>query len=116
MELDIETNRQENYTNISQSGISMWRKIQNIITINSFTPGLQFFYSKKSGTIIPYAVLWKCASDGIIRNLHPTTVNGNLPMRSSIVHEINSPSNVRSTMKAMEGLPRKYSKFFFEFL
>ena len=39
----------------------------------SFNPGANIFYLR-DGTIIPYAVIWKCVSEGIIKNLQKLTV------------------------------------------
>mmetsp|Transcript_9081 Transcript_9081/g.13529 ORF Transcript_9081/g.13529 Transcript_9081/m.13529 type:complete len:322 (+) Transcript_9081:342-1307(+) len=60
----------------------------NVATIinrfNSFNPGANIFYTL-NGTIIPYVVIWKCVSDGIIKNLYAlTTINKNF---ACIKHE-----------------------------
>lgn len=41
---------------------------------NTFNPGANLFYTS-NGNVIPYAVMWKCVSDGIIKNLHRATVS-----------------------------------------
>ena len=50
----------------------------------SFNPGANIFYLS-DGTIIPYAVIWKCVSDGIIKNLLKLTVEN--PVYGAIRHE-----------------------------
>lgn len=49
------------------------REINDVLlTYNLFMPSIRIFYSV-SGLSIPYATLWKCASEGITRNLNSLT-------------------------------------------
>jgi hypothetical protein len=49
--------------------------IQIVINrFNTFNPGANLFFFR-DGTIVPYIVIWKCVSNGIILNLNLLTVN-----------------------------------------
>ena len=45
-----------------------------LITVNSFTPGVRVFYAL-NGRPITYAVMWKCASEGLTQNLKAVISN-----------------------------------------
>mmetsp|Transcript_30371 Transcript_30371/g.43507 ORF Transcript_30371/g.43507 Transcript_30371/m.43507 type:complete len:450 (-) Transcript_30371:206-1555(-) len=69
-------------------------------TVNGFSAGVKVYYVKKN--VIPYAVLWKCASDGIIRNLHSAALSDpRSPYRTSLSFDATSQINTNVTVETM---------------
>ena len=80
--------------------------IVNILyAINGFNPGIEVFFLEhgidpQNGTkVVPYAVIWKCISDGVIHNLHPLTTRNRRVVNTGIVQTVRSQGELSILLK-----------------
>ena len=71
----------------------------------AFNPGGNIFYLR-DGTIISYAVIWKCVSEGIIKNLQKLTVlqMNNVTIRQEWIRNQRQLDYILSAVRHPEGL------------
>ncbi len=71
----------------------------------AFNPGGNIFYLR-DGTIISYAVIWKCVSEGIIKNLQKLTVlqMKNVTIRQEWIRNQRQLDYILSAVRHPEGL------------
>ena len=77
-----------------------------LININSFSAGVRVFYAR-NGRPITYAVMWKCASEGITQNLKALTLikpGSNAPQGGIFNYDIKIIRNVHVAMSNMKEL------------
>lgn len=84
------------------SFVKLTSESQHVLTIiNSFYHALMVFYTVR-GDVIPFAMIWKCASEGIAHNLYPLTTYGkNTKERAQIYHEIDTGYNLATIIVAI---------------
>lgn len=70
-----------------------------LTTFFDFHPGVKVFYTY-TGIAVVYAVMWKCASEGITRNLNRQTTRIVRSTTYSIVHD--TKSGVDALLEAMK--------------
>lgn len=79
------------------------REIANILlVVNLFMPSTQVFYTA-AGNAIPYATLWKCASEGITRNLTPMTCSQYARTgKCMLIQDTNSKESLKTLLQGMQ--------------
>jgi len=70
--------------------------------VNGFTPLMNIYFTT-SGRTISYAILWKCASDGIILNMHPAALKSKeSPKQKTLLLQVKSYEEMVNCLEVMK--------------